>query len=114
MGGVLLNIDAARTIEAFRKLGMPDLINPGGWAYRHEVFLQMEQGQISEEMFRDGIRALLPDPVKDEDIDAAWCAMIIDYAPEKIEVLQQLRKDYQLYLFSNTNSIHIRYFQRIF
>ena len=114
LGGVLLDIDAKRTIHAFRELGMPDLIKPGGWGYRHEVFLQMEQGKISEEKFRAGIRELLPSPVSDEAIDAAWCAMIIDYAPEKIELLKQLQDDYQLYLFSNTNSIHIRHFQGLF
>lgn len=114
LGGVLLDIDATRTIQAFRELGMPDLIKPGGWGYRHKVFLQMEQGQISEKTFRTGIRQLLPNPVSDEAIDAAWCAMIIDYAPEKIDLLKQLRDDYHLYLFSNTNSIHICHFQALF
>lgn len=114
LGGVLLDIDAERSINAFRKLGMPDLIKPGGWGYRHEVFLQMEQGQISEDAFREGIRSLLPNHVSDEAIDAAWCAMIIDYAPEKIELLRKLKKEYRLYLFSNTNSIHIRHFHKLF
>jgi putative hydrolase of the HAD superfamily len=50
----------------------------------------------------------------DTEIDAAWCAMLIDFPAEKIEMLQQLQKHYQLYLFSNTNSIHIRYFHRLF
>ena len=114
LGGVLLDLDVKRSIEAFQNLGLPDVIKPGGWDYHHEVFLQMEQGKLSEEKFRDGVRSLIPNFVSDEEIDRAWCAMLVDFAPEKITMLQQLQKQYRLYLFSNTNSIHIRYFHRLF
>ncbi len=114
LGGVLLDIDPHRSIVAFRELGMDDLIRPGGWSYDHEVFLQMEQGLLSEKEFRDGVRALLPRPATDEQIDQAWCAMIIRFPPEKIELLRQLAPKYRLYLFSNTNSIHVRHFHAKF
>ncbi len=114
LGGVLLDINPELSIQAFRKLGMPDLIKPGGWSYEHDVFLNMEQGLLSKESFRDGIRELLPQPASDELIDEAWCAMIIDFPEEKIELLRQLKSKYRLYLFSNTNSIHINYFHTIF
>lgn len=114
LGGVLLDIDPHRTIEAFRQLGMPDLIQAGGWGYNHQVFLDMEQGRLSDPEFRDGIRSLLPAPATDEQIDAAWCAMIIDYPSEKVELLQNLQSRFKLYLFSNTNSIHVDFFHRLF
>ena len=114
LGGVLLDIDARRTVEAFGKIGMPDLIRPGGWGYDHDVFLQMEQGLLNDQQFRDGIRSLLPHPATDEQIDQAWCAMLIGFNPRKIELLKELRKTYRLYLFSNTNNIHINYFQHMF
>ncbi len=114
LGGVLLDIDARRTVEAFRKLGMPDLIRPGGWGYDHDVFLQMEQGLLNDQQFRDGIRSLLPQPATDEQIDHAWCAMLIDFNPKKIELLKKLKKKYKLYLFSNTNNIHINYFHELY
>lgn len=114
LGGVLLDIDPQRSILAFRELGMADLIKPGGWGYDHEVFLKMEQGLLDDRQFRDGIRALLPGPVTDEQIDQAWCAMLISFPPEKISLLQKLASQYRLYLFSNTNSIHIRRFHELF
>lgn len=114
LGGVLLQIDAQRTIHAFRQLGLPDLIKPGGWGYHHPVFLEMEAGRLSNEQFRAGIRELLPQPATDEAIDVAWCAMIIDYVPERIELLRRLSGQFNLYLFSNTNAIHINHFQRLF
>lgn len=114
LGGVLLDIDPERSIAAFHELGMADLIKPGGWGYDHEVFLRMEQGLLSEQEFRDGIRALLPGHASDAQIDQAWCAMLIHFPSEKIGLLKKLAPQYRLYLFSNTNSIHIRYFHELF
>jgi putative hydrolase of the HAD superfamily len=114
LGGVLLEIEAQRTIQAFRELGMPDLIRPGGWGYKHPVFTNMEAGRLSEEEFRAGIRNLLPQPVSDGAIDKAWCAMILEYFPERIELVRELAKNHRVYLFSNTNSIHVRHFHQLF
>jgi len=114
LGGVLLKIDAQQTIQSFRDLGMPDLIKPGGWGYNHQVFLDMEAGKLTEVEFRNGIRDLLPQHANDEAIDNAWCAMILEYFPERIELVRKLAKDHQVYLFSNTNSIHVRHFQQLF
>lgn len=114
LGGVLLDIDPQRSIRAFRELGMADLIKPGGWGYDHDVFLRMEQGLLNEQQFRDGVRELLPATATDQQIDDAWCAMLISFPPEKICLLQRLSPKYRLYLFSNTNSIHIRHFHELF
>ena len=111
LGGVLIAINPGKTIQAFRAMGMPDLIKPGGWGYHHPVFLDMEAGKLSDEQFRSGVQQLLPQPVSDEAIDAAWCAMILDYFPERIEQVKRLSAVYRVYLFSNTNAIHIRHFQ---
>lgn len=114
LGGVLLKIDAQQTIQAFRNLGMPDLIKPGGWGYNHQVFLDMEAGKLSENEFRAGIKKLLPQPADDEAIDKAWCAMILEYFPERIELVRKLAQKHRVYLFSNTNSIHVRHFHKLF
>ncbi|PTN09008.1 HAD family phosphatase [Mangrovibacterium marinum] len=114
LGGVLLKIDAQRTIRAFGELGLPELIKPGGWGYNHPVFLDMEAGKLSEHEFRDGIRRLLPRAASDQDIDQAWCAMILDYFPERIELVRKLALTHRVYLFSNTNAIHVRHFHQLF
>ena len=114
LGGVLLDIDAERTIKAFRDLKMPDLIQQGGWNYKHDVFLNMEKGLLSETEFRDGVKKLLPQGVCDKEIDAAWCAMIICFDEEKIKLVQEINSKFGVYLFSNTNTIHVRHFQNMF
>lgn len=114
LGGVLLNIEPKKTIEAFGQLGMEQLIGDKGLTYDHKIFYQMEQGQISTEEFRDGVRKLLPNQVTDQQIDEAWTAMLLNFPGIRVELLQKLRKDFGLYLFSNTNAIHVEKYQSIF
>jgi putative hydrolase of the HAD superfamily len=45
---------------------------------------------------------------------SAWNAMLLDFPKERIDLLAELRKKYNLYLFSNTNAIHLAAFQKTF
>ncbi|MDP2337767.1 MAG: HAD family phosphatase, partial [Bacteroidota bacterium] len=107
LGGVLLNIDPRKTIDAFGKLGMSQLIGDKGMTYDHEIFYRMEQGQISPDEFRNGVLQLLPAKVTFEEIDLAWTAMLLDFPEIRIKILKNLRQDFKVYLFSNTNAIHV-------
>lgn len=107
LGGVLLNINPRKTIEAFGLLGMEQLVGDKGLTYDHEIFYQMEQGKISPDEFRDGVRKLISIEVTNDQIDAAWTAMLLDFPANRVELLRNLRKDYKIYLFSNTNAIHV-------
>jgi putative hydrolase of the HAD superfamily len=50
----------------------------------------------------------------DSEIDAAWGAMILDIPADRIRYLEELKKNYKLYLLSNTNEIHRIKFHRDF
>lgn len=114
LGGVLLNINPKKTIEAFGALGMEQLIGDKGLTYDHEIFYLMEQGKVTSEEFREGVRKLLPVEVSDQQIDSAWTAMLLDFPAIRVELLQKLSKDFNLYLFSNTNAIHVEKYFDIF
>lgn len=114
LGGVLLNIDPNKTIEAFDQLGMRQLIDNNGRTYEHEIFYLMEQGKVSSDEFRNGIRKLLPVEVTNDQIDIAWTAMLIDFPTIRVELLQKFRNEFGIYLFSNTNAIHVTKYQSIF
>jgi HAD superfamily hydrolase (TIGR01509 family) len=107
LGGVLLNIDPKKTIEAFGLLGMEQLVGDKGLTYDHEIFYQMEQGKITPDEFRDGVRKLISIEVTNDQIDAAWTAMLLDFPGNRVELLRNLQKEYKIYLFSNTNAIHV-------
>ena len=114
LGGVLLNIAPQKTIEAFGQLGMDQLVDDKGLSYDHEIFYLMEQGKVTPEEFRNGVRKLIPNKVTDDQIDAAWTAMLIDFPAIRVQLLKNLRKDFKIYLFSNTNAIHVEKFHSIF
>jgi glucose-1-phosphatase len=114
LGGVLLNIDPKKTIEAFGQLGMEKLIGDKGLTYDHDIFYLMEQGKITPEEFRNGVRELLPGKVTDDEIDTAWTAMLIDFPKVRVGLVQKLRNEFKIYLFSNTNAIHVAKYQDIF
>ncbi len=114
LGGVLLNIDPKKTIEAFGKLGMEQLVGDKGLSYDHEIFYLMEQGKVTSDEFREGVLELLPNRVPFQDIDAAWTAMLVDFPLVRVELLKNLRKNFKIYLFSNTNAIHVEKFHSIF
>jgi glucose-1-phosphatase len=107
LGGVLLNIDPKKTIDAFGRLGMDQLVGDHGLSYDHDIFYQMEQGKITPEEFRNGVRKLLPVKASDQEIDDAWTAMLIDFPAIRVQLVKNLRKEFKIYLFSNTNAIHV-------
>ena len=107
LGGVLLNIDPKKTIEAFSALGMEQLIGDNGLSYDHDIFYQMEQGKLTPDQFRDGVRQLLSVNKSSAEIDTAWTAMLLDFPKIRVELLRRLRKEFKIFLFSNTNAIHV-------
>jgi glucose-1-phosphatase len=107
LGGVLLNIDPKKTIEAFGRLGMEQLIGDKGLSYDHDIFYLMEQGKVTPEEFRIGVRRLISAEVTDDQIDGAWTAMLLDFPANRVELMKNLRNNYKIYLFSNTNAIHV-------
>jgi putative hydrolase of the HAD superfamily len=114
LGGVLNNIDPQKTIEAFGQLGMEQLIGEKGLTFDHDIFYQMEQGKVTPEEFRNGVRKLLPGKVTDDQIDTAWNAMLLDFPEVRVKLIQKLRDKFTVYLFSNTNAIHVAKYQSNF
>jgi glucose-1-phosphatase len=106
-GGVIINLDLAQCIENLKKLGLTDVEQYLSNFGQKEFFLQYEKGEIGTEQFREEIKKMAGIPLKDDDIDAAWCSFLCDIPDTKIEVLTRLKKKYRLLLLSNTNPLHI-------
>ena len=113
LGGVILNLEYNRTIDAFKKIGKENFETLYTQAQQNSIFDQFETGEISEEKFRNYIRSIIGEHLSDEVIDDAWNAMLLDLPLERIELLLALKEKYRIYLFSNTNAIHLRKFQEI-
>jgi HAD superfamily hydrolase (TIGR01509 family) len=112
LGGVILNIDIKRTEKALRELGVDNLSQHLKQAQLISLFKKYEAGKIDDAVFINAIQSLSAKPLTDEEVINAWNALLLDFPPERIELLRTLKKKYRLFLLSNTNGIHYKQFQQ--
>ena len=109
-GGVIIDLDFNRPKFEFEKLGVKNFDQHFTEMKQSNLFDDLDKGEITEREFREKLRSQLNMPLSDEEIDAAWNSMIIGIREEKIQLLAELYADnYQCYLLSNTNFIHLKY-----
>jgi glucose-1-phosphatase len=114
LGGVLLDIDYQKTINAFEKLGLKDFETMFSQFKADELFEKLETGHISEADFYTAIKKRAELPLTNEQIEQAWNALILNFRIESFVFLEKLSAKYKLYLLSNTNSIHLKHFKKLF
>ncbi|MFV0600174.1 MAG: HAD family hydrolase [Bacteroidales bacterium] len=107
LGGVVLNVDYHKMVDVFKEYGVMDFDKHFTQAKQVEIIDKFEEGKCSVEEFRNGIRDLVNVNLTDEQIDNAWFSMILDLPKERIELIGLLKLKYNVYLFSNTNELHI-------
>lgn len=113
LGGVLLNIDYYKTIDAFKELGIPNFEVLFTQAKQEHLFDKYESGLIDSKDFIKGLKKKLPDTISEEEIKSAWNAMLLNFPQEMLDFLMELRKSYNTALLSNTNPIHLEAFHKI-
>ena len=108
LGGVLFHIDYQRTIDAFKKLGITDFEKHFTQYQQNDLFDSFETGKISSAIFVKTLQESLPD-CSDQAIIEAWNSMLIGLPQEYLKLLEDLGKNYRLFLLSNANEIHIKF-----
>jgi putative hydrolase of the HAD superfamily len=114
-GAVVYDIDADRTIEAFKALNVSKFDSFQAFMSEHtneKLFIAIETGTISPEEFRENVRSWTKYALTDKAIDFAWNAMLIGYVKERLDLLCELKTQYRTFLLSNTNIIHWHYFTK--
>ncbi len=106
LGGVLLNIDYKRTETAFIEAGITNFPALYSQMQQTDLFDRFEMGLIPADEFISGLQQVSNTAVTAPQIVHAWNAMILDYPVRRLQILQQLRLYYDLFLLSNTNEIH--------
>jgi putative hydrolase of the HAD superfamily len=113
LGGVILNIDYQATYKAFEALGVKDFTSLYSQFKGSRLFDDLETGRVTNEEFLAEMLKHAPEGTTTEQIMAAWNAMLMDFPLRRLQILQQLRQHYNLYLLSNTNGIHMDAFNKI-
>jgi len=115
LGKVLLNLDFNASVVAFQKLGLKTDVLDNKQAYSDPVFYELEVGKVTPKEFCNRVRKVLNNQdATDLQIEDAWYSMILDVPANRVKVVQELSKSYNVYLFSNTNQIHIERLHRAF
>ena len=104
-GDIFLNLNKSGCHEAFQKLGLP--LPNEKVAVLSDL---LERGVISETAFLDDLQVLVPNSSIAE-IRTAWNSVIGDFPLYRLEFLQLLKTKYRLFLLTNTDKIHIEYFE---
>jgi HAD superfamily hydrolase (TIGR01509 family) len=114
LGGVLINLDNKFTEKAFVELGAKNFGQYFGHGFASSFFKEYEIGKISDQQFINELKQMAELSVSDETIVKAWNALLLDFPPQRIELLKKLGKQYRIFLFSNTNAIHMQEVERIY
>jgi len=114
MGNVIIDIDIDLTLKELKSDLSENEFSLADEFMKSELHAAFESGNIDEKEFRNGIRMAFNREWKDEWIDQVWNTLLLTIPKERIKLLKTLRKDYNLYLLSNTNSIHFKVVEEIF
>lgn len=101
-GRVLLPLDLEATKNGLLKLGASQSLEKDT-----NLFDAWERGELSRHEFYQGIQKQVKDFASIPSIQTAWNAMLLDFPRENFKFVQQLKSDFQLFLVSNTNVVHI-------
>lgn len=105
LGGVLINLDYNKIND---RIGILGLSNAFSKSEQIELFDKLEEGKISEKDFIRAFNRLAEANHNHQTIINAWNSILLDFPIERLELLKHLGQKYRLFLFSNTNSIHIQ------
>ncbi|MDE5594673.1 MAG: HAD family phosphatase [Muribaculaceae bacterium] len=105
LGGVIMDIEKDRCVEAFARLDLPDAPSYFGEYSQKGPFMLLEEGAITTDEFHRSLREDIRRDVTDAEIDHAFCQFLIGIPPHRLAELRKLRENYRIYLLSNTNPI---------
>lgn len=112
LGGVIINLDYGLTIYEFNRISDVPFESIYTQGKQAEFFNLFDTGKISEFEFFTEIRKQLRYEGSDEDLLLAWNAMLLDIPEERLDMLIEMKQNYQTFLLSNTCETHIDAFER--
>lgn len=112
LGGVLLKIDYNKTIDSFKSLGVENFDSVYTQVRQSQLFNQFEIGAISNEEFCSRL-SKSGNRLSQNQIKKCWNAMLLEFPRENFQALERLNADYNIYLLSNTNDLHLEAFKKL-
>ena len=111
LGGVILKLNYSKTEDEFKKIGVLNFKEFYSQKKQTLLFDDFEKGKIKPEEFISSFKESENLKIKEIDFINAWNAMLLEIPVKKLEFIDALKKDYNVFLLSNTNEIHISKFE---
>lgn len=105
LGGVIMQIERQRAVDALREIGLEDANEMLGEYGQKGIFLELELGNVTPAQWRDELRKHIKGEVTDKQIDDAFGKFLVGIPVERLRELEELHKEHKLYLLSNTNKV---------
>ena len=102
-GGVIVFLSRESAVKAFESIGLAEAELILDKYHQRGIFLELEEGRISEEQYRSKLGALCHRELTFKEVQEAWMAFITGVDYKLINFLQTIRDRYKIYILSNTN-----------
>lgn len=112
LGNVLYDIDLDRTKHAIRELLGESFKNKESRDEILAVIKKFEVGKIKTVLFINGLLKYCGPEVQARDIINAWNEMLIGLPIHRLDLLDELNENYNLYMLSNINELHVQGVER--
>ncbi len=109
-GGVLIDVDYQRVVDAFAGIGWMNFDHHYTKARQSGLFDKLEVGAIKPPAFREALREISLMPWDDAVINKAWNSIIIGMPAVRVKLLRKIKEHIPVFLLSNTNQIHEYHF----
>jgi glucose-1-phosphatase len=108
LGNVIVDIDIEGALARLRSLFHAEA--------KHELIekalLEYECGRISTDIFINTMLSQSERRHQAIDVIEAWNSMLVGIPSYRLDVLEKLRSNYNVYLLSNTNALHLEWIHR--
>lgn len=113
LGGVLLELDFTKTLQEMIQILKMDIESIGFDNPLFHIMKEYGNGSMKTEDFFKNVRQRSTVNIPtEEEITHAWCAMFVGWQDYKLELLNDLRKEYKVFLLSNTNEVHLSWIRK--
>ena len=112
LGNVLLDLDLKGCKEKFEVLAKQEIDFKKLFHEKQNAFIDYELGLIEEGAFLQAIVKMIGQDTSIEAVRTAWNSMLGNLPLYRLNMLEKLRRQYRLFLLSNTNAMHFDWLEQ--
>ncbi len=101
--GVITDLTWEGAVESFSRIGLKNADKILDKYHQNGIFQDLEEGKMDTETFRKELGKLCNRDLTQEEIQSAWMGYFNGMNEKKLDCIEELRKDYKIFLLSNTN-----------